>query len=468
MTNSGVSLDPRKADAAYRSFPPFSEWAKCKIDTERWEKVAASLARWGEVSAATVRRAREIIKLATAIDTGAIEGLYEVNRGFTFSVAVQTEMWRAAIEKEKGPKVRALIESQLHAYDFVLDFATQWVPIAEAWIRQLHAEITESQETYPAHTEIGIQELPLPRGQYKTLPNHVRRGDGTTHSHAPVDLTPSEMHRLCEELRSEAFLAAHPILQASYAHYVLVVIHPFADGNGRVARALASVYTYRSNSIPLLILSENRGEYLAVLEEADRGDFQKFVAFIFERGADTVRLTEESFRAAELPSAEESLARIRMNYKTQSGYTYADIDEAANRLIELSEIEINIQGRQTVDSSIMYFSKRSGGPYQPRKASNRLPINPGPRSFVCQFVTHEPRQTSTFATISVEVPKDAGPDDYIELFWSENDEFFDARLIEIIPNATAGLQMRISMWVRRIIAKMLDELANTSAEKPGE
>jgi Fic family protein len=56
------------------------------------------------------------------------------------------------------------------------------------------------------------------------------------------------------------------------AHYAFVAIHPFADGNGRVARALASVFTYRAYSVPVLILAESRNDYLTNLEAADRSN----------------------------------------------------------------------------------------------------------------------------------------------------------------------------------------------------
>src|SRR5205814_2348370 len=125
---------------------------------------------------------------------------------------------------KKGPEVRALIESQMSAYEMVLDFATQKQLVAEAWIRELHAELCKSQKTYSALTEIGWQELELPRGRYKTSPNHVLDRDGEIHAYAPVDRTPSEMQKFVAELRSDEFLSAHPALQASYAHYAFVVI----------------------------------------------------------------------------------------------------------------------------------------------------------------------------------------------------------------------------------------------------
>jgi Fic family protein len=102
------------------------------------------------------------------------------------------------------------------------------------------------------------------------------------------------MARLVAEMRSDSFLAAHPVLQAAYAHYGLVVIHPFADGNGRVARALASAFTYRAISMPIVILSEHKEAYLDALESADKGEYQVFVDFMAARSFDTITMVAEA------------------------------------------------------------------------------------------------------------------------------------------------------------------------------
>ena len=228
-----------------------------------------------------------------------------MDRGFTFTVALETATWEAALEK-KGEYVKSLFEAQLHAYDFVLDLATKAEPISEAAIRALHVEVCRAQSTYRVITSLGPQEQSLPKGQYKTLPNHVRTRKGTDHSYAPVDVTPAEMARLTVELRSDEFLGAHPVIQAAYAHYCLVVIHPFADGNGRVARALASAFTYRAISMPIVILSEQREIYLNALESADVGDYQTFVDFMLARSLDTIGLVSESLRSVSTQNAEQT------------------------------------------------------------------------------------------------------------------------------------------------------------------
>src|SRR5260370_28160022 len=133
--------------------------------------------------------------------------------------------------------------------------------ITEAWIRELHRELCSSQRTYRVITAVGPQEHDLPLGEYKHHPNHVRLPDGSFHAYASVDATKHEMTRLIEWLTDPTLLAAHPALQAAYAHFALVAIHPSADGNGRVARALASAYLSRAAGGALVVFADRKEAY---------------------------------------------------------------------------------------------------------------------------------------------------------------------------------------------------------------
>lgn len=161
-------------DAGYTPFPTFEEWvAQTKVDTVRWDRYNASVRTLAATSSPErLARARDVAKRAAAIDTGAIEGLYEVDRGFTYTVALETATWEAALGS-KGENVRSLFESQMEAYDYVLSLATKAEPISEAAIRTLHEVVCRAQPTYRVVTTIGFQEQPLPKGQHKTSPNHV-------------------------------------------------------------------------------------------------------------------------------------------------------------------------------------------------------------------------------------------------------------------------------------------------------
>ena len=243
----------------YVPFPAFAGWLTEPFDGSLIDQFARELDRdHQELSSTSLNDAVEIATKWAAVNTGAIEGLYEIDRGFTYSVAVSAAAW-SDIHLLKGAKAAASMQDAVNAYDFVLDATTKSHPMTEVWIRELHATVCASQESYAVITAVGPQEQTLPKGEYKTQPNSpLNFANNVIHGYAPPLDTPSEMARMVHELRTEAFERAHPVLQAAYAHAAFVCIHPFADGNGRVSRALASMFLYRSPGIPLVIFADQK------------------------------------------------------------------------------------------------------------------------------------------------------------------------------------------------------------------
>jgi Fic family protein len=458
-----AEVNDRILDAAYKPFPTFEVWAsQTSLDTVRWQRYNSSLQNVVGLPPEVLDRARQIAKRAAAMDTGAIEGLYEVDRGFTYTVAFETSAWESALA-QKGEHVRSLFEAQLHAYDYVLDLATKAEPVSEAAIRALHEEVCRAQSTYRVTTAVGPQEQALPKGQYKVLPNHVRTRKGTDHSYAPVDVTPAEMARLVSELRSEAFVAAHPVQQAAYAHYGLVVIHPFADGNGRVARALASAFTYRAISMPIVILSEHKNTYLDALESADNGAYQVFVDFMLARSLDTITLVDESVRTALAPSAEQSFKAINSLYFTKGGYTYEQVDEAGSVLQMALKNEIDAAMSKNSTPTVTHGTSVSRGQYPVPNTAYRSPLNNGSLLRVA-LNSAAPVTASAVRNYALWVPKNAAGDDDILLSTTKPAQNFAARIEEIVPTISGVLQIRLNMFAERVVREMLAELS-TSAEK---
>lgn len=63
----------------------------------------------------------------------------------------------------------------------------------------------------------------------------------------------------------------HPVDLAAEAHYRLVTIHPFIDGNGRTARLLMNLILMCHGYPPAIIRKNERGQYLDALEKAQTG-----------------------------------------------------------------------------------------------------------------------------------------------------------------------------------------------------
>ncbi len=68
-----------------------------------------------------------------------------------------------------------------------------------------------------------------------------------------------------------------PLLKAGLAHFWFVTLHPFEDGNGRIARAIADLLLARSDGSPQRFYSMSaqirteRKKYYAILESSQRG-----------------------------------------------------------------------------------------------------------------------------------------------------------------------------------------------------
>ncbi|MFH4973597.1 hypothetical protein AB6A40_000306 [Gnathostoma spinigerum] len=91
---------------------------------------------------------------------------------------------------------------------------------------------------------------------------------------------PFEMNELVRWLNDEETLMLDPVEFAAIAHYKLVFIHPFVDGNGRTARLLMNFILMKNGFPPVIIPIESRTDYYLSLNAANGGDLRPFVRFI--------------------------------------------------------------------------------------------------------------------------------------------------------------------------------------------
>ncbi|XP_006204808.1 protein adenylyltransferase FICD [Vicugna pacos] len=89
-----------------------------------------------------------------------------------------------------------------------------------------------------------------------------------------------QMQEFIQWLNSEDATSLHPVEFAALAHYKLVYIHPFIDGNGRTSRLLMNLILMQAGYPPITVRKEQRSEYYHVLEVANEGDVRPFIRFI--------------------------------------------------------------------------------------------------------------------------------------------------------------------------------------------
>ena len=109
-----------------------------------------------------------------------------------------------------------------------------------------------------------------------------------------------EMGRLFEWVQKERD-GYHPVEFAAQLHKHFVFIHPFKDGNGRVARLLMNLALIQDGYLPVIVPPVLRLDYVSLLERAHRDD-RDFVAFIAERELDSQK---EILRLFQIPFPKE-------------------------------------------------------------------------------------------------------------------------------------------------------------------
>jgi Fic family protein len=452
-------------DAAYALIPDFASWPQAVPREDLWTRAEADLdaLKHASPTPGALDSAVRTAMRAAAFDTGAIEGLYRTDRGLTMTVATQAAAWEAAVDAAASD-ARAYFEAQLEAYELVLDVVTHARPVTEVWIRHLHEILARVQETYEVQTPVGPQARTLPRGRYKTDPNHVRVSGGSIHPYAPVDTTAPEMGRLVEQIGSDGFRAAHPVTQASYVHYCLAAIHPFADGNGRVARAVASIYFYRALSVPLVIFVDQREAYLSALEAADRGDREPFIRFIAEAGRAAVGMVSESMRTALGPQADDVLRELGSLLSAQGGLSHAQLDQVAVRLQkEIQLVVTDVVDKVELPPGVRWEPLRFEG------ASGVVPV--GYRAVQIahgglaggQFTSVTPADAKVQFSVDVAVSTSSDEAQTFVLFdhigvWNGRAEQLVLGLTDVYPEQTVASQFRIRAFAERLVATALEGL----------
>ena len=140
-------------------------------------------------------------------------------------------------------------------------------------------------------------------GQYKTMPNHVKTSTGEIHYYATPEETSAQMGDLMQWYRTETQKGnLHPLIIAATFHYRFVAIHPFDDGNGRMARLLTNLILMQGGYVPVIITIDSKPDYLLALEKADAGDLEDFTILI---GEELIRSLELYLRGARGESIED-------------------------------------------------------------------------------------------------------------------------------------------------------------------
>lgn len=184
-------------------------------------------------------------------------------------------------------KGKSLIEQNMNldlkaAYERVFELINEKRSVSIPILKEL-AAITMKNTGSVYHTALG--NFSSANGDLRLL--NVTAGIGGK-SYMNFQKVPQKLNEFCAKLNRDRVMISEKDIQAKYnlsfdAHYNLVTIHPWADGNGRMARLIMNWLQFENNLIPAKILKEDREEYIkALVETREKEDLSIFRNFMTE------------------------------------------------------------------------------------------------------------------------------------------------------------------------------------------
>lgn len=278
-----------------------------------------------------------------SVETGIIERLYDVDRGTTETLVEEgfdvDLVPRSSTDTEPVRLIQILTDHE-KAYGLLMDCVNGPRELTVGFIREIHRAFTLHQDTIIAPDMFGVmREIPLLKGEYKKWPNSPTQPDGLIHEYCPPEQVASEMENLLGYLAEYGTL--DPVLASAWLHHRFTQIHPFQDGNGRVARALVTLLLLKANLLPIVVDRDMRTAYIDTLEEADAGDLRGLAELFAEQERNLIieaLSVEAKSETDQRPSVASAViadigARLRRRNEEKTA-AFAEVNRVAIRLRE--------------------------------------------------------------------------------------------------------------------------------------
>jgi Fic family protein len=258
----------------------YGSLADAELQTLRrvWLEQKDDLEEGGLVSTFTQRLIREY-----AIEGGIIERAYTLDRGITqllIDRGIDATLIPHGATNKDPKQVARIIEAHQSVVEDVFDLVKGGRPLSVGVMKDMHAALLQHESSTLAMDTLGRSvQVPLLKGKYKELPNNPQRpSDESMHEYCPPEHVAAEMDRMMALHVEHEQKGVPTEIEAAWLHHVFTQIHPFQDGNGRIARLLASYVFIKDNYFPLtLVDNQDRETYITALELADGGDLRPLV-----------------------------------------------------------------------------------------------------------------------------------------------------------------------------------------------
>jgi hypothetical protein len=232
-----------------------------------------------------------------AIEIGQVENLYFLSDGISKTL-IEHGLQSVDLSHQNGGieiiDPALFLQSHNDILNGIYEDVRSRTPISKYMIRCMHAMFTEFQDYCPGVDPLGRRvRVQLRKGFFKIFPNNPVRPDGLIHEYCPPPHVDSEIDNLLR-MHDEHVAKSVPVdVEAAWFHHRFVQIHPFQDGNGRMARSLASLIYIKAGYLPPVVTLKGKPDYLKALDIANQGDLKPFVDCLASL---VVKRTKQCFR----------------------------------------------------------------------------------------------------------------------------------------------------------------------------
>ncbi|GIK43917.1 MAG: hypothetical protein BroJett011_77500 [Chloroflexota bacterium] len=296
----------------------------------------------------SVKEFNERLLREWAIETGILERLYTIDRGITqllIEQGIDAALIPHGATNIPVTELTRIIKDHRDALEGLFDFVANRRPLSISYIRQLHQAITQSQKYVEGVDQFGnIIRMKMEHGEWKKWPNNPTRPDIGLHEYCPPIHVASEMEKLVTLFNTHQNIP--PEIDAAWIHHRFTQIHPFQDGNGRVARALATIVFLQAGWFPLVINRDQRSEYISALEAADNNNLGPLVSLfgqIAKRAfSRALTLTEDVVHDKMiLPRVVESVFDVYQSRRQEVEQSYQQVENLAMVLLQETDKTLN-------------------------------------------------------------------------------------------------------------------------------
>ena len=302
-----------------------------------WQEQAERLKKSKAFSEYLVRLRRQI-----AIETGIIERLYSIDRGIT-QLLIEKGIDEVYIPHGSTDKPAAEVISMIRDHDLAIDglyaYIASNMPLTRGYLQELHKVLTAHQHEVEAVTMEGMPiAVSLLRGEWKKWPNNPSRRDSSwLHEYCPPEHVEIEVEHLIAWHRNHESVGVCPEVSSAWLHHRFTQIHPFQDGNGRMARCLATLVFLKAGWFPLVVTRDDRDTYISALEAADAGDLKPLVDLFAARQkrafVQSLSLSEDVLaKGAQVKQVLESARDVVKERMSERSRDYSQVNKIAEEL----------------------------------------------------------------------------------------------------------------------------------------